>query len=282
MNQVGLLGLFLGLLANACLGSQLDEFQSNRLALAGDAASIDQKIMDMDIKRSGMNEMNKFPSMGMMRTEMEVCEDQKSEKYCKKMKKKGKCNKVAKVCKKTCDLCDDQADDCNDTLDQLHCLSECPTPVIGSDPSKYHHILGRCYYFEAADLDFDEAMENCKTIFGSPGGRLFEPRNSVVNDAVANKAMVNSPTGAGSQWIGIRTDPNFPFTQRHFYHLSGGPYTSLSYGQWYPGEPNNSSSSEASENCVQIKVNEDGTWNDRNCENRYYPSICEIGHEVIW
>jgi len=109
MNQVGLLGLFLGLLANACLGSQLDEFQNNRLVLAGDAAPIQQKIMDTDIKRSGMNEMNKFPSMGTMRTEMEVCEDQKSEKYCKKMKKKGKCEskKIAKKCKKTCEVCDD-------------------------------------------------------------------------------------------------------------------------------------------------------------------------------
>ena len=64
---------------------------------------------------------------------------------------------------------------------------------------------------------------------------FFEPRNSVVNDAVANKAMVNSPTGVGSQWIGIRTDPNFPYIQQHFYYLSGGPYTSLSYGKFYPG-----------------------------------------------
>ena len=85
--------------ANACLGqvpirSQLDEFQSNRLALD--------------------DEMNK----------MEVCEDQKSEKWCKKQKKKGKCSKYAKECKKTCDLCDDQTDNCDDTLHQLHCLSK--------------------------------------------------------------------------------------------------------------------------------------------------------------
>ena len=62
-----------------------------------------------DTDRSGMNERNKFPSMGSMRTEMEVCEDQKSEKYCKKMKKKGKCEskKIAKKCKKTCEVCDD-------------------------------------------------------------------------------------------------------------------------------------------------------------------------------
>ena len=58
--------------------------------------------------RSGMNEMNKFYSMGMMRTHDEECEDQKSEKYCKKMKKKNKCKskKVAKVCKKSCELCE--------------------------------------------------------------------------------------------------------------------------------------------------------------------------------
>ena len=56
-----------------------------------------------------MNERNKFPSMGTMRTEMEVCEDQKAEKYCKKMKKKGKCEikKIAKKCEKTCEVCDD-------------------------------------------------------------------------------------------------------------------------------------------------------------------------------
>ena len=55
-----------------------------------------------------MNEMNMFHSMGMMRTHDEECEDQKSEKYCKKMKKKNKCKskKVAKVCKKSCQLCD--------------------------------------------------------------------------------------------------------------------------------------------------------------------------------
>jgi len=273
MNQVGLLGLFLGLLANACLGSQLEEFQSNRLALAGDAASIDQKIMDTDIKRSGMNEMNKFPSMGMMRTEMEVCEDQKSDKYCKKMKKKGKCNKVAKVCKKTCDLCDDQADECHDTLDQLHCLSGCPTPMNGSDPSKYHHILGRCYYFETTPLNFTYAMENCKTMFGAPGGRLFEPRNTVVNDEVAKKAIAIS---GNVWWIGIRTDPD-P-APRHFYWLSGGPFTSLSFGYWGgTTEPNNHS---GVEDCVEIG-HHGVKWNDNICSVNKL-SICEMGHEVIW
>ena len=64
--------------------------------------------------RSGINEMNK----------MEVCEDQKSEKWCKKQKKKGKCSKYEDECKKTCDLCDDQTDNCDDTLHQLSCLNK--------------------------------------------------------------------------------------------------------------------------------------------------------------
>ena len=51
-----------------------------------------------------MNEMNKFPLMGMMRME-EACQDKMSTKKCLKLKKLGKCKKVAKVCKKTCDIC---------------------------------------------------------------------------------------------------------------------------------------------------------------------------------
>ena len=53
-----------------------------------------------------MNEMNKFPSMGMMRKE-EPCEDTISTRKCLKLKKLKICNKYAKVCKKTCDICHD-------------------------------------------------------------------------------------------------------------------------------------------------------------------------------
>ena len=46
-------------------------------------------------------------------------------------------------------------------------------------------------------------------------------------------------------------------------------------------EPNNSNADQDdAENCVHTDINS-GNWNDRYCE-RYLPSICEIGHEVIW
>ena len=69
-------------------------------------AMLDNKALYTN--RYGMNEMNKFPLMGMMRME-EACQDKISTKKCLKLKKKGKCSdkKVAKKCKKTCELCDD-------------------------------------------------------------------------------------------------------------------------------------------------------------------------------
>ena len=56
-----------------------------------------------------MNEMNKFPLMGMMRME-EACQDKISTKKCLNLKKMRRfCNskKAEMYCKKTCDICDD-------------------------------------------------------------------------------------------------------------------------------------------------------------------------------
>ena len=68
--------------------------------------------------RSGMNEMNKFLSMSMMRKE-EPCEDIRND--CQRWKKKCDKEKVKLSCKKTCGLCQDS---CHDTLENLHCLSK--------------------------------------------------------------------------------------------------------------------------------------------------------------
>ena len=67
---------------------------------------------------------------------------------------------------------------------------------------------------------------------------IFFYRNSVVNDAVAEKGKTTANNPEGSQWIGIRTDFNLttnPPNERDFFYLSGGPFTRLSYGQWATG-----------------------------------------------
>ena len=77
----------------------------------------------------------------------------------------------------------------------------------------------------------------------------FELRNSVVNDAVATKGITIANNPEGSEWIGMEatplnvTDPNPALIAlnlpknvlHHFYYLSGGPFTSLPYGQWAIG-----------------------------------------------
>ena len=55
------------------------------------------------LDRFGMDEMNNFLSMRMMRTEMKACEDKFF--HCKKYKKSCGSKKIANGCKKTCGLC---------------------------------------------------------------------------------------------------------------------------------------------------------------------------------
>ena len=67
---------------------------------------------------------------------------------------------------------------------------------------------------------------------------FFELRNSVVNDKVAKKGKTIANDKEGSMWIGIRTDSNITAgqpTQRDFFYLSGGPYSTRPYGQWLSG-----------------------------------------------
>ena len=132
-------------------------------------------------------------------------------------------------------------------------------------------MQGRCYFFETTSLNFNEAILNCKTAFGAQGGRLFEPRNSIVNDAVwgaAEDVVLNQ-----KWWIGIRRKD----CNSHFYYLSSGPFTYLSFGWWQGINPNCDLNLEY---CVEMRGGI-GEWNDNKCYTTLN-SICEMGDEVIW
>lgn len=85
--------IFVLALGDAFATKPSDEFQSNGLVLAGDAASIDRGYGYKEIE-----------------AEREACKDYMSTKKCKNLKKKGKCDSEAaeKNCKKTCGHCDDK------------------------------------------------------------------------------------------------------------------------------------------------------------------------------
>ena len=114
-------------------------------------------------------------------------------------------------------------------------------------------------------------MNNCENAFGTRGGRLFEPRNSIVNDAVFGVA--DAIMSGLKWWIGIRReDCNSPF-----YYLSSGPFTYLSFGRWQGINPN---CHQNEEYCVEMRGGI-GEWNDNKCYANL-TSICEMGDEVIW
>ena len=86
---------------------------------------------------------------------------------------------------------------------------------------KYAFINGNCYYYENADLTYNAAIENCKTIFGD-AGRLFEPREENTHDQIvaAGKGEV--------YWIGI----NDRIVEKDFRYVSGD---SLTFQNWASG-----------------------------------------------
>ena len=47
----------------------------------------------------------------------------------------------------------------------------------------------------------------------------------------------------------------------------------IEFPNWNPGEPNG----DGSENCIHIRSEPAGKWNDQSC-NRAYPYICEFGY----
>ena len=78
-----------------------------------------------------------------------------------------------------------------------NCEISCPT----SDP-KYHIVDGVCLYYETTNLNFDRAIQNCRTKFQATG-RLFEPKTVAINRK-AHKTGVDNVSGFSTPWIGVR------------------------------------------------------------------------------
>ena len=64
-------------------------------------------------------------------------------------------------------------------------------PILGTN---YFYFDGNMYYVEENFMNFNDAAENCKTMFESftdesfGNGTLFEPRDKLTNDEVINMA----------------------------------------------------------------------------------------------
>ena len=138
---------------------------------------------------------------------------------------------------------------------------ELPCETLGNN---YKYILGNCYYIEATAHDITESSENCRDRFNSlgNGGKLFEPKNQITNDAVIQEAR--TVTTRLNFVLGIQ-DSN---SQNNWQYLSNNK--NVSWFNWHSGEPNTQNY-----NCISTFFSNDYTWADELCSNRDV-SICEM------
>ena len=90
-------------------------------------------------------------------------------------------------------------------------------PFLGGCPiwdPNYVMVKEKCIYFENTELSYDDAIGNCKEIFGE-AGRLFEPRNNDSYDQVLAAGKENF------YWIGV----NVRNVKKEFQYVSGDNVT---------------------------------------------------------
>ena len=143
--------------------------------------------------------------------------------------------------------------------------------------NNYKYILGNCYYIEATAYDITESSGNCRDRFNSlgNGGRLFEPKNQITNDAVIQVARRTVTPSLNFFFLGIQ-DSN---SQNNWQYISNNKNVSWFY--WHSGQPNNDNGN--SEDCVgNIDYGgSDYTWSDIPCGLKDV-SICEMTTEGIF
>jgi len=156
-------------------------------------------------------------------------------------------------------------------------------PYEDDDSGWYRTVDDKCYFFEKKQLDFQQAIANCKKKFpfnGRHNGRLWEPvdeKHDIKVVAMAKKMNhKNKDKGHGGHWIGIRkqvhTGETKPF---HFYYASKKPEEPELYDGWANGEPNDL---DFKEDCVGVGKNNIDQWGDFECIEKMR-SICEVDQE---
>ncbi|XP_053393665.1 C-type mannose receptor 2-like [Mercenaria mercenaria] len=161
----------------------------------------------------------------------------------------------------------DTINGCVDLLDHFDWKwndhSDCFTTYGGSICEKecdvgWGKFDGRCYKFNTNLLSWEQAKVTCTDL----GANLLKVEDATENDFARAKC---AEYGATHYWIGAR------------YYAQFGEYrwydgTTISYNDWYPGEPDIISG------CVDMLDIYNWHWNDHpDCSTSYGGSICEKG-----
>jgi len=132
-------------------------------------------------------------------------------------------------------------------------------------PSSPNHIQikGSCVYFEQKELNWQEALDNCRNKFVPGSGRLFEPRNSSINQAVWEAADDKlGDSSDGEFWLGMNDLKDGTYR----YESDGNEVVD---GMWESEQPNI-----IDQHCVGYLYRDQ--WWDLDC-SELRMSICEEG-----
>ena len=150
----------------------------------------------------------------------------------------------------------------------------CP-PEAQDDP-RYREIGNNCFFFENTTMTHEKAQLSCKEKFRRSGaeGKLFEPKTSAMNKAVADVGLEISP----STWayIGvddIESEGTFTYTS-----TQDSPIT-IPNPAWYT----NHGAKGTSNNCIAMYFNTGSThaeWHDSSCASKRQ-SVCEAVFEAV-
>ena len=145
-----------------------------------------------------------------------------------------------------------------ENLEYLGGILRCPIEKPG-----YFEVLGKCYYSDKIERNFDDSQANCKEIFPL-GGKLFEPRDETTT-AEVGKAY-RKFNGNRQTWIGITDRSSQGIYQ---YETDNG---NLTVSQWATSNPNRPS--DDNHHCVALCNSSSDKWCDTSCSNNLYP-LCE-------
>jgi len=125
----------------------------------------------------------------------------------------------------------------------------------------------RCIQVTSNMYTGPNAEAHCQTL--TIGGHLVRISSSADNTAVSDLALDELGALPGGVWIGL----NDQGSEGVHVWYDGGP---VDYLNWQSGQPNNSANSD----CVSMRQDEDGGWNDEQCPRSLY-AVCQTPAIIV-
>ncbi|XP_062612115.1 uncharacterized protein LOC134273914 [Saccostrea cucullata] len=161
----------------------------------------------------------------------------------------------------------------NVAIDDVYIYNTTCQDVPICPPNSYTHVntdnTTSCYTFHTTPMSWYNAIDECKK--ESYGSHLASVTDQIEHDYLVN--LIQSDIGlmtAGQS--GFYISGNDENSENHFVWTDGGSPSSVTYSNWYPGQPNNVGSNQ---DCLLMQYPDAGyQWGDVSCSETH-PFICE-------